>query len=59
MIGDVVIVRPNERLPAGVFVIKGLIAINQAPVTGEIIPIDNELVADVEAALATKRLCTA
>lgn len=45
MIGDVVIVRPNERLPADVFVIKGLIAINQAPVTGESIPVDNEPVA--------------
>src|SRR3546814_9198824 len=35
VVGDVVVVRPNERLPADGFVIKGSRAINQAPVTGE------------------------
>src|SRR3546814_2005063 len=35
VVGDVVVVRPNERLPADGFVIKGSSAINQAPVTGE------------------------
>ena len=40
VVGDVVIVRPNERLPADGFVIKGSSAINQAPVTGESIPVD-------------------
>jgi Cd2+/Zn2+-exporting ATPase len=51
-VGDVVIVRPNERLPADGFVIKGSSAINQAPVTGESIPVDKVAVADVEAARA-------
>src|SRR3546814_4021578 len=52
VVGDVVVVRPNERLPADGFVIKGSSAINQAPVTGESIPVDKEPVADVEAARA-------
>src|SRR3546814_5492205 len=46
VVGDVVVVRPNERLPADGFVIKGSSAINQAPVTGESIPVDKEPVAD-------------
>lgn len=59
MIGDVVIVRPNERLPADVFVIKRSSAIKQASVTGDSIPVDKEPVADVETTRATERLCTA
>lgn len=51
-IGDVVIVRPNERLPADGFVIKGTSAINQAPVTGESIPVDKVPVVASEAARA-------
>ncbi|MGV3548721.1 heavy metal translocating P-type ATPase [Rhizobium sp.] len=50
VVGDVVIVRPNERLPADGFVVKGLSAINQAPVTGESIPVDKRPVEDVDAA---------
>jgi Cd2+/Zn2+-exporting ATPase len=51
-VGDVAIVRPNERLPADGFVIKGSSAINQAPVTGESIPVDKAPVADVAVARA-------
>lgn len=49
-IGDVVIVKPNERLPADGFVVKGTSAINQAPVTGESIPVDKREVPDAEVA---------
>lgn len=52
VVGDIVIVRPNERLPADGFVLKGSSAINQAPVTGESIPVDKIPVADVGAARA-------
>ena len=52
MIGDVVIVRPNERLPADGFVVRGTTSINQAPVTGESIPVDKRPVDAVEAARA-------
>ncbi|VTY34754.1 putative cadmium-transporting ATPase [Xylophilus ampelinus] len=49
-LGDVAIVRPNERLPADGFVVKGNSSINQAPVTGESIPVDKLPVTDVAAA---------
>ncbi|WP_371424678.1 heavy metal translocating P-type ATPase [Tardiphaga sp.] len=52
VVGDVVVVRPNERLPADGFLIKGNSAIDQAPVTGESIPVDKVPVADIEAARA-------
>ena len=52
-VGDVVLVRPNERLPADGFLIKGNSSINQAPVTGESMPVDKRPVAD--AALARQR----
>ena len=38
--GDIVIVRPGERLPVDGVVVAGASAINQAPVTGESIPVD-------------------
>jgi len=46
VVGDVVLVRPNERLAADGFVIDGQSAINQAPVTGESIPVDKRPVSD-------------
>ncbi|MFG1260570.1 heavy metal translocating P-type ATPase [Xanthobacter flavus] len=52
VIGDVVLVRPNERLPADGFLVKGSSAIDQAPVTGESIPVDKRPVDDVAAARA-------
>lgn len=51
-IGDVVIVRPNERLPADGFLVQGVSNINQAPVTGESIPVDKRPVSDIAAARA-------
>lgn len=39
-VGDIVLVRPNERLPADGVVIIGESAVNQAPVTGESVPVD-------------------
>ena len=44
MVGDVVIVKPDERIAADGFVIKGDSAVNQAPVTGESIPVDKHAV---------------
>lgn len=51
-LGDILVVRPNERLPADGFLTKGTTSINQAPVTGESIPVDKKPVADLEAARA-------
>ncbi len=39
-VGDVVVVKPNERLPADGVVIAGESSVNQAPVTGESAPVD-------------------
>jgi Cd2+/Zn2+-exporting ATPase len=52
-VADVVIVRPNERLPADGVVVVGNTSVNQAPVTGESVPVDKRPVADAQAALAT------
>lgn len=46
-IRDVILVSPNERLPADGFLIKGTTSINQAPVTGESIPVDKHPVEDL------------
>lgn len=45
-LGDVVLVRPNERLPADGFVASGETSIDQAPVTGESVPVDKRPVTD-------------
>lgn len=39
-LGDIVLVRPNERMPADGVVVGGESAVNQAPVTGESVPVD-------------------
>lgn len=39
-IGDIALVKPNERLPADGFVVKGESSVNQAPITGESVPVD-------------------
>lgn len=52
VIGDIVVVRSNERLPADGFVIRGESAVNQAPITGESAPVDKQPVADIALAAA-------
>lgn len=46
VVGDIVAVRPNERLSADGFVVDGESSVNQAPVTGESMPVDKRPVAD-------------
>lgn len=50
-VGDVVVVKPNERLPADGVVVVGNSSVNQAPVTGESVPVDKKPVADGKAAI--------
>lgn len=49
-IGDLVVVKPDSRLPADGFIVLGTSSINQAPVTGESIPVDKVAVQDPAAA---------
>ena len=51
-IGDVILVKPNERIAADGVVTVGTSSVNQAPVTGESVPVDKHPVADPKAALA-------
>lgn len=46
VIGDRIAVKPNERIPADGFVITGRSAVDQAPLTGESIPVDKLPVED-------------
>lgn len=52
VVGDVVVVRPNERLPADGVVVVGTSSVNQAPVTGESVPVDKRPIDDPKAAIA-------
>lgn len=49
-VGDVVIVKPNERIPADGFVVKGQSSVNQAPITGESVPVDKQAVDNLQEA---------
>ncbi len=51
-LGDVVIVKPNERMPADGVVVVGNSSVNQAPVTGESVPVDKRPIGDAAAATA-------
>lgn len=48
--GEVVLIKPNERIPADGFVIKGESSVDQAPITGESIPVDKRAVPDAKQA---------
>jgi Cd2+/Zn2+-exporting ATPase len=39
-IGYIVVIKPDERVPADGFVIKGTSSVDQAPITGESVPVD-------------------
>ncbi|TXD35347.1 heavy metal translocating P-type ATPase [Lujinxingia vulgaris] len=49
-VGDRVRIKPNKRVPADGFVVEGESAINQAPVTGESVPVDKRPVDEPERA---------
>jgi Cd2+/Zn2+-exporting ATPase len=48
-VGDIILVWPNERLPADGIVIAGESAVNQAPITGESAPVEKVAAASPDA----------
>ena len=53
VVGDIVVVRPNSRIPSDGFVASGVSAVDQSAVTGESIPVEKEPVSDPERAMRT------
>ncbi|MDM4015109.1 heavy metal translocating P-type ATPase [Roseiconus lacunae] len=51
-LGDIIIVKPDERIAADGFVIEGDSSVDQAPITGESVPVDKQPVTDRDAAAA-------
>lgn len=45
-LGDIILVKPNSKIPADGVVVKGTSSVNQAPVTGESVPVDKRPVED-------------
>ncbi|MDD2254792.1 MAG: cation-translocating P-type ATPase [Methanoculleus sp.] len=46
-IGDIVVIRPGERIPVDGIVITGASSVNQAPITGESIPVEKTVESEV------------
>lgn len=46
VVGDIVLVRPNERIAADGMVVAGESSVDQAPITGESVPLDKRAAAD-------------
>lgn len=46
IIGDIIVVKPNSKISADGVVVGGKSSVNQAPITGESVPVDKEPVND-------------
>jgi Cd2+/Zn2+-exporting ATPase len=47
-IGDIIVVKPNSKISADGVVVSGTSSVNQAPITGESVPVDKEPVDNPE-----------
>ncbi|MAU14457.1 MAG: heavy metal translocating P-type ATPase [Muricauda sp.] len=43
-IGDVIVIRPNSKISADGIIVNGASSVNQAPITGESVPVDKKAV---------------
>lgn len=50
VVGDRLLVKPNTRVPADGFVMAGTSSVDQAPITGESVPVDKRAVPDADIA---------
>lgn len=49
VVGDRVMVKPDERVPADGFVVEGSSSVDQSPITGESVPVDKSPAPDIAA----------
>lgn len=47
IVGDIVVIRPNTRIPADGFVVLGASSVDQASITGESVPVDKQAVNNI------------
>jgi len=47
-IGDIIVIRPNSKISADGIIINGSSSINQAPITGESVPVDKEAIENLD-----------
>lgn len=50
--GDVIVIKPNSKIAADGFVVAGNSSVNQAPITGESVPVDKTPVEDINMEIA-------
>jgi len=53
-VGDIVIVKPGEKIPVDGVVVAGEATVNQAPITGESMPVEKEVGSEVFAGVITQ-----
>lgn len=54
-VGDIVLIQPGERIPVDGSVVSGESAVDQSPITGESLPVDKSLGANVYAGTLNKQ----